>query len=80
MSDDLVRRLEAEGQEDLAQTLRQRRLSERLRDEGHTDLADQPGSPPLPPAPVENDGEAFLQELKDASNRGRVSIPGLLDE
>jgi hypothetical protein len=58
-------------------------LARQLRDRGRDDLADQLENPtpePTPPPPVEDEGDKFLRELREANNRGRVSIPGLLDE
>jgi hypothetical protein len=61
----IARLLEENGRPDLAEAYRTGQV------------ADQPETPP---APVEDEGEKFLRELRDANNRGRVSIPGLLDE
>ena len=80
MTDDLVRQLEAAGQEDLAQTLRSRRLAEQLRDGGHTDLAAElDGTRPGAEESAEDPNEVFLQQLKDAQSKSVVSLPGLLD-
>jgi hypothetical protein len=57
--------------------------SDALRKLGRDDLADQLENPtpaPTTPPPVEDEGEKFLRELREASSRGKVSIPGLLDE
>jgi hypothetical protein len=62
-------------------------IAQLLENEGRPDLADAyrtgqlPDQPePTPAPPVEDEGETFLRELREASDRGRVSIPGLLDE
>jgi hypothetical protein len=57
--------------------------SDALRKLGRDDLADQLESPtpdPTPPAPAEDPNEVFLQQLKDAQNKGSVSLLGLLDQ
>jgi hypothetical protein len=70
----------------------QNTTSEALRQLGRDDLADQlelRTEPQLDPVPVlvddgapdaQAEGEAFLAELKAARNRGKVSLPGLLDQ
>lgn len=57
--------------------------SDALRRLGRDDLADQLETPtpePTPAPAVEDEGEQFLRELREASSRGSVSIPGLLDQ
>jgi hypothetical protein len=77
---DIARLLEENGRPDLAESYRNGELAEQLRGQGRDDIAAQIDSRPGVEQPAEDPNEAFLQELKDAQNRGRVSLPGLLDE
>jgi hypothetical protein len=47
---------------------------------GRDDLADNLDGVAPEPEPVEDEGDKFLRELREASSRNSVSIPGLLDE
>jgi hypothetical protein len=68
-------------------------LVQALRDAGHDDVADglehklAGGAPaPVEPPPADAaarqqaEGEAFVEELRGALNRGKTKLPGLLDQ
>jgi hypothetical protein len=73
---------------DLERQLRVRDATDADRDGLEARVAEREARPPRAPQATPDDlaaqqraqGEAFVQELRDALNRNRVSIPGLLDQ
>ena len=78
---DLITALEANGRHDMAATIKQEHLTKELADHGRDDLAALMAEPPTPDAHAEDDdGEAFVEQLRSALKGNKVSLPGLLDE
>jgi hypothetical protein len=84
----LTRALREAGHDDIAAQLERKQLGDRLRQTGREDLAAQlesgqggerPARPETQTGVGAEAGEQFLAELKDASERGWTSLPGLLD-
>jgi hypothetical protein len=77
--EELIAALEANGREDMADTIKAENLAKQLVDSGRDDLAALMAEPPAPAA-KQSEGEAFLEELRAAQERNTTSLPGLLDE
>lgn len=62
------------------QTEMDQKVADYLRSTGRDDLADSLDGVIPEPEPVESEGEKFLREIREAQDRGKVSVPGLLAE